>query len=442
VASYDEDTTSMAVEAARIALRGHAGSIDQLYFSTSAPAYLDKTNATAVHAALAIGEAALAADFGGAVRSGVAAVLAAAGSHTSTLIALSDTRTGMPGGGDEAAGGDAAAALIVGPGTRECPLVAELVAHASATGEFLDRWRLPGDTVSRTWEERFGETQYLPLADAAFAAAIKQADLTPEGIDHLVVTGMHARAVKSFSARAGVRAEALAPDLTAVIGNTGTAHVGVALADVLDRAGAGETIVAVVLADGATAIVLRTTDALPTRRAAIPVSEQIATGDDRLSYATFLSWKGVIEREPPRRPDPEPPFAPPSARARAWKFGFVGVRCTECSTRWLPPVRVCDQCRAIDKMVPEAMADVPATIRTFSVDRLAHTPSPPMIGVVLDFDGGGRFSCELTDADAAEVALGDRVEMTFRRTVTAGGIHNYFWKARPVRTSDPEHKES
>ena len=30
-------------------------------------------------------------------------------------------------------------------------------------------------------------------------------------------------------------------------------------------------------------------------------------------------------------------------------------------------------------------------------------------------------------------AIGDRVEMTFRRLFTADGIHNYFWKARPVR---------
>jgi uncharacterized OB-fold protein len=188
-----------------------------------------------------------------------------------------------------------------------------------------------------------------------------------------------------------------------------------------------------VLADGATAVVLRTTDALPQHRAAVSVAEQVANGDDTLTYTTFLSWKGFIEREPPRRPDPVPPFAPPAARVTAWKYGFIATKCTECGTRWLPPSRVCDACKSVDKMAPEPMADVPATIRTFSVDNLAFTPSPPMIGVVLDFEGGGRFSCELTDADATKVALGDRVEMTFRRTVTSGGIHNYFWKARPLR---------
>jgi 3-hydroxy-3-methylglutaryl CoA synthase/uncharacterized OB-fold protein len=438
VASYDEDTTSMAVEAGRIALRGRdadVAAVDQLYFATAAPAYLDKTNATAVHAGLALGEQVLAADFGGAVRSGVAALLAASQSTASTLVALSDTRTGRPGGVDEAAGGDAAAVFVLGEGTASAPVLAEVVTHASATGEFLDRWRLPGDATSKAWEERFGETEYVPLADAAFAAALKQADLTPEAVDHFIVVGVHPRAAKAFAARTGVRTEAFADDHTSTVGNTGTAAVGLVLADVLDRAGANETIVAVVLADGATAVVLRTTDALPGHRAAESVAAQVAAGDDSLSYATFLSWKGFLDREPPRRPDPVPPYAPPAARAGAWKYGFVATRCTECGTRWLPPARVCEHCKAVDKMAPEPMADVTARIRTFSVDNLAFTPSPPLIGVVLDFDGGGRFSCELTDADAARVAVGDEVEMTFRRTITAAGIHNYFWKARPVRTA-------
>jgi uncharacterized OB-fold protein len=52
---------------------------------------------------------------------------------------------------------------------------------------------------------------------------------------------------------------------------------------------------------------------------------------------------------------------------------------------------------------------------------------------VVDFDGGGRLPVELTDVDPDEVAIGARVEMTFRKLFTADGIHNYFWKARLVR---------
>jgi uncharacterized OB-fold protein len=89
-------------------------------------------------------------------------------------------------------------------------------------------------------------------------------------------------------------------------------------------------------------------------------------------------------------------------------------------------------------MTPVRMADVRATVATYTVDRLAFTLSPPVVAAVIDFDGGGRFQCELTDVDPAAVAIGDRVEMTFRRLYTQDGVHDYFWKARPIRTDNEE----
>jgi hydroxymethylglutaryl-CoA synthase len=436
VASYDEDTTSLGVEAARAALRmvPAAALPRRVYFATSAPAYLDKTNATAIQAALDLDESVLAVDMAGAVRSGVGALLAAADAAAPTMAVLSDVRTGLPGGADERDGGDAAAAFVFG----ECagaPPLAEIIAHASATAEILDRWRLPGGRSSRVWEERFGEHVYGPLAARAFTRALEQAGLAPEQVDHLVVTGVHARAVRQFAASCGARREALADDLSGMIGNAGTAHPGVMLADVLDRAEPDRVIALVLLADGASVLLLRTKPALADRRAASPVAAQIAAGNDALRYTTFLSWRGMLEREPPRRPDPEPPYAPPSYRREDWKFAFVATRCRECGTRHLPPDRVCVRCRAVDRMDRERLADVPATVATFTIDRLAYTPSPPLVAAVIDFDGGGRFRCQLTDVEPDKVAIGDRVEMTFRKIVTAAGIHNYFWKARPIRAA-------
>ena len=434
VASYDEDTTSMAVEAARAAMRmlPHPLAPQRIYFATAAPAYLDKTNAAAIQAALDLDEAVLAVDMAGAVRSGVGALLAAQDASVPTLAALADVRTGLPGGADERDGGDAAAAFVFG-GRSNAPVLAELIAHASTTAEFLDRWRLPGDRTSRAWEERFGEHVYGPLAQAAFAEALKQAGLGPEQIDHLVVSGVHARAARQFTAACGVRREAVADDLGTAIGNTGTAHAGVMLADLLDRTEPQRTIALLLFADGASVLILRTQPALAQHRSPAPVAAQIAAGNDALRYATFLSWRGLLDREPPRRPDPEPPYAPPSYRREDWKFAFVASRCQACETRHLPPARVCVRCHAVDRMTREQLADTPATVATFTVDRLAYTPSPPLVAAVIDFDGGGRFRCQLTDVDPAHIAIGDRVEMTFRKIVTANGIHNYFWKARPIR---------
>lgn len=428
VAGYDEDPTSMAVEAARLALKSAAGrSPVRVLYATANPPYLDKTNANVIHAALRLDPSALAIDMVGSVRSGVGALLMGIESSVPTLVVLSDIRTGMPGGADERDGGDGAVALLFDP---DGPGLVELVAQASSTEEFLDRWRLPGAPAPRVWEERFGEHAYLPHADAAFAAALKQAQLAPGEVDLLIVAGTHGRAVKAFAGAAGV--PRVADDLANTVGNTGTAHPGILLGRALDEATPGQTVALVVLADGATAMIFKVAEGIRQYRPASTVEAQLGGGDDSLRYADFINWRGYLTKEPPRRPDPVGPAAPPSRRSGSYKYGFVAHRCAECGTLHLPAVRVCVTCKATDRMVEVPMADRQGTIATFTIDRLAFSPSPPVIAAVVDFDGGGRFSCELTDADPAQLAIGDRVEMTFRRIITASGVHNYFWKARPA----------
>jgi uncharacterized OB-fold protein len=354
------------------------------------------------------------------------------------LVTLADIRTGLPGGADERDGGDAGAALVFGPDG-----VTEVLGSAHASEEFLDRWRVPGAAASGQWEERFGEHAYVPLGESVVTDALKSAGVTAGDLDHVIVAGPHLRAARRVAASIGARAEAYGPDLVATIGNCGAAHLGVALCDVLDRAAPDQTILILSLADGADAVVVRTTAALTAAqeraRAAglATVADQLAAGRSDLSYNTFLTWREQLHREPPRRPDPVPQAAPPALRREAWKYGFTGSRCEQCGTRHLPPARVCVNCHSVDQMAPERLADVQGTVATFTIDRLAFTLSPPVVAAVIDFDGGGRFSCELTDLDPSEVRIGLRVEMTFRNLYTANGIHNYFWKARPVRSGAP-----
>ena len=293
-------------------------------------------------------------------------------------------------------------------------------------------------TASRQWEDRFGEEAYLPLARSAFDRALAGAGVAVGDVDHLVVTGLQARAVAGLKKSLGVSADRVAPDHAGLIGNLGAAQTGLQLADVLERATEGQIIVVVELADGADAVVLRTTGDLPGVQAARrqaglrSVADLIGDGRSDLSYAVYLSWRGMLHREPPRRPDPERPDAPASRRTEGWKFGFNASRCTACGFRHLPPTRICLSCQAIDQMEPERMADLGGTVATFTVDRLAFSLSPPMVGAVIDFDGGGRYRGEMTDVDPDAVAVGTRVAMTFRRLYSAEGVHNYFWKARPV----------
>ncbi|MEY9863940.1 hydroxymethylglutaryl-CoA synthase [Catenulispora sp. GAS73] len=435
VASYDEDTTTMAVAAARAALhregessRGDRGrladTIRTLWLTTTAPAYQDRTNATALHAALRLPRTTAAYDATGAVRSTTAALDAALTGTGTHLVVASDLRTGRPGSADESAGGDAAAGLLVGDGTDGAPVLAELLAHTSTTEEFLDRWRTPGDQTSKTWEDRFGETRYATLATEAWDAVLAADGKVSDDIDILLVAGTHERAVKSVLKKTGVSAARHHDPFTRTVGNSGAAHPALLLASALEVAQPGQTIVLLVLADGADAFLWRTTEALAFYRPARPVADQLAESGS-VSYGRYLAWRGFLAVEPPRRPEPARTSAAAAARAAEWKFALVGSESADGATVHLPP-------SSFDT-APHPAAGSEGTIVTFTVDRLAYSPSPPVVFAVVDFDGGGRLPIELTDVDAEEVAIGMRVEATFRRLSSADGVHNYFWKARPVR---------
>jgi 3-hydroxy-3-methylglutaryl CoA synthase/uncharacterized OB-fold protein len=432
VASYDEDTTTMGVEAARLALRGAPDlQPDALWFATATPAYLDKNNASTVHAALRLDSNTPAFDFGGALRSSVGALRAALDGRGTVLVVASDLRTGLPTGGDESQTGDGAAAVIVGD-SDDGTVRAEYLGAAHATEEFLERWRTPGSARSRQWEERFGEIKYAPLVEQAWNAALKATDLAAENVQRVIVTGMHARAVRGVSGRLGVAKEALVDDRATSVGNTGSAHALLLLADTLESASPGDVIALVVLADGADVLLFRATDAVASQPARRTVAAQIDDATD-LPYGKFLSWRGEVTVEPPRRPEPERISASVAGRNEEWKYAFVGSRDRDSGELFLPPARVARVGDAVDDMTPAPMADAQGTIALITIDRIAYSPSPPIAFAVVDWDGGGRLPVELTDVDVSTLQMGDRVEMTFRRLFTSDEIHNYFWKARPVR---------
>jgi 3-hydroxy-3-methylglutaryl CoA synthase/uncharacterized OB-fold protein len=422
VVSYDEDATTMAVEAGRLALRATDLSPTSLWFATTAPPYLDKTNAAAIHAALRLSRSCPAYDAVGAVRSAMGALRAGFGGDGASLVTTADLRTGLPGGPEEASGGDAGSALLVGDGD-EADIVAELISWGAATEELTDRWRAPGASHSKLWEERFAEPRYVDLGLEAWASALDRAGLAADDIDHLVIVSTHSRARGSLVKKLGVPTDRLLDDLAATVGNTGAAAPALLLSAALEQARPGQRIALVVLADGADVVILRTTDALGRSAALRPVTDQVASGA-LLPYGKYLAWRGFLPVEPPRRAEPARPSSSAAARAIGWKYGFVGSEDEEGEVH-LPP--------SPHDTEPRPMADAVGTIATFTIDRLAYSPSPPIVFAIVDFDGGGRVPLELTDIDADEVKIGMRVEMTFRRLFTADGIHNYFWKGRPIR---------
>lgn len=432
VASHDEDAVSMAVEAARDALHDAEAPSQLLFASTSGP-YAEKTNAATVQAALGLSEQIGSAELAGSTRMGLAALglgLDVASAGRRALVCAGEVVIGAPGGGRESQGGDAAVAFVTGPDSEAA---ARLLGRASATTELLDVWRLPEERFAKQWEERFGAEVLGPVLVETATRALKDAGVEPSELSQVILDATNARAAAGLPRALRLKPEQLADGLEQSVGRAGAAHAGLLLAHALDTAKPGDRILVTSLADGCEALLFEVTQRIAAARPRHTVSAWIASKRDDLAYNSWLKWRGILPFEPPRRPDPERPAAPPMRRHEHWKMGFEGARCTRCQTVHLPPQRVCSACGAIDEMQPERFADRGCRVATFTLDHLAYTLQPPVVAAVVDFEGGGRLTCELTDVEPEAVAIGNELEMTFRRLYTGQGVHNYFWKARPRR---------
>ena len=225
VASYDEDSVSMAVEAGRDALRGASG-VDTLIFATTSPPYAEKLNAATIAAALDLGPNLRALELASSTRMGLGALIAgadAAAAGGRALVVAADVVIGAPGGPRESGGGDGAAAFVTGPDSEA---IARFIGRASATTEILDVWRLPTDPFAKQWEERFGAETLGPIAADTATRALKSAGIGPADLRAVVLDGTNARAVAFVPEALRLKPEQIADPLAAAVGRTGCAHVG------------------------------------------------------------------------------------------------------------------------------------------------------------------------------------------------------------------------
>jgi 3-hydroxy-3-methylglutaryl CoA synthase/uncharacterized OB-fold protein len=408
LAGPDEDSLTLALEAAR---RLPAAALDQLtavVFCSTSPPYLVKNNASAAHAVLGLDPTVPAYDAGGSLRSAVGALCSAA---PGTLILAADICTARPGAPNELTHGDAGVAVVVGDHTSP----ARIAHTASVSDEILDHWRDPRYPWISQSEDRFPIARYLTLLEIALG----QAGI--DSSDHIVVSAASTRLIGAAEKKLAAVGKA---NRLHGVGYSGAADLLVNLCEILSTAASGETITAVNLADGCDVLSIHIADHTSDAFAPTNLGPGVAP-----PYLDALTWRGLLDREPPRRPEPRVVSAPAALRGTAWKHALHAATCLECGHVSTPPQQVCVRCGSTQHGDPVPMSRKTATIRTFSVDRLAYTLNPPMVAAVVGFDGGARMEVELTDADPDTLSVGAPARMTFRRRHSAGGVHNYVWKA-------------
>ena len=433
VANYDEDSLTMAVAAAMDCSSGFdTTEFDRLYFATTTPPHREKQSSTTIAGTLDMRRNAVTMDVTNSLRSASIAMIAAidaAEKNEKVMIAISDSRLGAANGIYESLLGDGAAAFLMG----NQDVIAEVIGVQSVAVDFYDNWRSQEDHYVRSWEERFCATEgYNRFTVEAGKAVMEKTGLAPQQFSKVVIYGLQQKDAVSIAAMLGFSLEQVQNNLIEKIGNTGAACAPIALITALDEARPGDKILFITYGDGSDAIVFQITqaiDKLPARRG---IKGYLESKKD-INYGKYLKWRQLIDFEPQRRPPLVRPSLPDRHRNLKKILGFYGSKCIECGTPQFPPHRVCTKCQSIDRMEDYRFLGRKAKLATYTLDYLAPSPDPPTVLAVVDYQGGGRFVCLMTDCDAAKITVGMEVEMSFRKLFEADGIATYFWKAVPMR---------
>jgi hydroxymethylglutaryl-CoA synthase len=437
VAGYDEDTITMAVAAAINCLNTGGGRADGLFLATTSAPYREKLSAAVVASAADLREEWRAVDFTDSLRAGTTALQAAydavkAGSAKNVMVVASDTRQGAVKGALEQTLGDGAAAIILG---KE-KVIAEIEGSYSISNDFTDFWRTDEDKFPRSAEGRFiDEVGYLPTMQLVIEGLLKKYKLDLKDFASVVYYASDVRQHTALAKRLKLDKAQIQDPLYNDIGNTGTAASLLMLAAALEKAKPNDRILFVGYGDGADALILHVTDEIK-KFQKNPIIYHQLKGKMPITYGQYLTWRGLVPVETSTLPERSPISLQSRWRERRTILALHGVKCKKCGTPQMnqlgQTVRVCVKCQAKDQFEPYKFSDKKAKLFTYSVDQLMPTLNPPGVNGVIDFEGGGRLIVEFTECDINKMKVGMTMEMTFRKMFTSRGIHNYFWKAKPV----------
>lgn len=201
----------------------------------------------------------------------------------------------------------------------------------------------------------------------------------------------------------------------------------------LEQAKSGDRLLLANYGDGCDVVILTVTQEIEKIRNRRGIKNHLKSKQMIIGYQKYLRWREIIPVEPPPRPPLHVPSAVALWRDRKGGLSLYGSRCKRCGAPQYPAQRVCINCQIKDEYEDYCFIDKEASIYSFSHDNLAPSIDPQVTVCVVDFEGGGRITCDMTDRDINEVKIGIPVEMTFRKIRYSGGIYDYWWKCMPVR---------
>ncbi len=440
VASWDEDSLTMGVEAGLDCLAGvDPTEIDGLYFASVSSPYREKQVSSLIASVLDLRKDVYTSDFAGSLRAGTQAVKAAcdgvrAGTMRKVLVIAADARKAMPRSDAEQTYGDGAVALLIGGDDKA---LATIEGFSTIVDPMPGPWRREEDRYAQVFDvridTRFGVLKNVPQA---VNRVLGEVGLQASDVSKYAAYGPDARTHAAIAGQLKIDAKTQLQDsMFKDTGITGVAHCLLLLVAALEEAKQGDHIVCTSYGEGSDAFLVKATDRLDRERANHRGTQYVSSKAMLPSYGRFLTYKKEIEVG---WPEWERSSVAKYWRDENWLLPLYGMKCNNCGTLQYPVRRICSVCGERDNYENVKLARR-GKVFTFTHDYLLGPGNRPADGinaatrVLIALEDGCRIWLEMTDHNAEEVNVDIPVELTFRLLHEKSDFRFYGWKARPPR---------
>ena len=306
VAGFDEDSCTIAVEAARKAIKQWGNDpqkIGAVYVGSESHPYAVKPTASIVADAIDAGPELTAADLQFACKAGTAGMQICMGLVLSEMpdwidygLAIgADTAQGRPGDALEYTAASGGAAFIIGKNPKE--VIASIDETFSYTTDTPDFWRRQHAEFPRHGGRFTGEPAYFKHVINAAEGIMAKAKMKAADFDYAVFHQPNGKFPERAAKMLGFEREKIKQGmLTPLIGNTYSGAAMIGLASILDIARPGEKILAVSFGSGAgsDAFVITVQKPIEKKRQKIAVLEMIKE-KEYISYAEYAKFRRKLK---------------------------------------------------------------------------------------------------------------------------------------------------
>ena len=450
IASWDEDTVTMSVEAARDCLTGlDRDAVSAVYMASTTFPFQDRQNAGIVADALSLQSGIMTLDVGSSQRAGTSGLSIAmqnsAGSGKSTLLVTSDKRRTKAASPLEMTSGDGAAALLI----SEADVIARLLGSHTESVDFVDHYRDENNSYDYGWEERWVRDEgYMKIVPTAVNALLESSGVKADDITTFCFPVAMGRVAGTLAKNLGIPGSAVADNLQANCGEIGAAHAVVMLVHALEQAKPGDKILVAGFGQGCDALLFEATDALASFPARRGISGHLARRREETNYLRFVTQNNLLNVERGIRGEVDKVTGLSTLyRNKHMAQRFIGGICKTCGTPQFPKTKICvaPDCGEVGTQDDYPFADKISHIQSYTADKLTYSPDPPAYYGMINFEGGGRLMndfCDIAPDFGVEVGMSMRLMFRVKDYDNNRGFRRYFWKATPTDEALASQKKS